>query len=85
MGRKQNCWEYNNCGREPEGTKVHKLGVCPAVNIPSLNGINGGKNSALLAVNFLSLIDESIHKKLIEFRKNAEEASMQKNDNLKYS
>ena len=47
-------------------------------------GINSGKNSALLAVSFLSLIDESIHNKLIEFRKSAEDASMQKNDNLKY-
>ena len=55
----------------------------PGVPVATV-GINGGKNSALLAVSLLSLIDESIHKKLIEFRKGAEEASMQKNDQLKY-
>jgi 5-(carboxyamino)imidazole ribonucleotide mutase len=55
----------------------------PGVPVATV-GINGGKNSALLAVSFLSLSDESIHKKLIEFRKNAEKASMQKNDQLKY-
>ena len=55
----------------------------PGVPVATV-GINGGKNSALLAVNILSLIDEPIHKKLIEFRINAEKASMQKNDHLKY-
>jgi 5-(carboxyamino)imidazole ribonucleotide mutase len=53
----------------------------PGVPVATV-GINGGKNSALLAVSFLSLVDESIHKKLIEFRNNAEEASMKKNDQL---
>jgi len=55
----------------------------PGVPVATV-GINAGKNSALLAVNFLSLIDESIHKKLIEFRKSAEKTSMQKNNKLIY-
>lgn len=25
-----NCWEYFKCGREPGGSKVDELGVCPA-------------------------------------------------------
>ena len=54
----------------------------PGVPVATV-GINGGKNSALLAVNILSLIDVSIHKKLIKFRNNAEKASMQKNEQLK--
>jgi 5-(carboxyamino)imidazole ribonucleotide mutase len=55
----------------------------PGVPVATV-GINGGKNSALLATNILSLIDETIHKKLIEFRSKAEQVSMKKNDKLKY-
>ncbi len=25
-----NCWEYKNCGREANGSKVDELGICPA-------------------------------------------------------
>jgi hypothetical protein len=25
-----NCWEFKKCGREPGGTTVDELGVCPA-------------------------------------------------------
>lgn len=42
--RKHNCWEYKQCGREPEGTKVHELGVCPAPMAEQLDGTHGGKN-----------------------------------------
>jgi len=55
----------------------------PGVPVATV-GINGGKNSALLAVIFLSLIDETIHKKLIEFRNKAEKTSMRKNEQLNY-
>ena len=27
---KKNCWEYKQCGRQPGGSKVGELGVCPA-------------------------------------------------------
>lgn len=44
MGLKQNCWEFKGCGREPGGSKVSELGVCPAVTDTSSNGLNNGKN-----------------------------------------
>ena len=41
--RTQNCWEFKKCGREPGGTKVADLGVCPATEIEKLEGINRGE------------------------------------------
>ncbi len=41
---KLNCWEFNNCGREPEGAKAHKMGICPASIFEQANGFLGGKN-----------------------------------------
>lgn len=32
------------CGREPGGSKVQELGICPAATVEGLDGINGGKN-----------------------------------------
>lgn len=40
----KNCWEFKNCGREPGGSKVAELGVCPAASEVKINGINNGKN-----------------------------------------
>jgi len=42
--KKQNCWEYMKCGREPGGDKVAELGTCPAATDKSLDGINFGTN-----------------------------------------
>jgi hypothetical protein len=42
--KKDNCWEYKKCGREPGGIKVHELGVCPATVEEGLDGTHGGKN-----------------------------------------
>ena len=42
---KQNCWEYKKCGREPGGSKVVELGVCPAAVELRTNGANSGKNA----------------------------------------
>lgn len=42
---KINCWEFKKCGREPGGAKVKELGICPAAQESSFNGIFGGKNS----------------------------------------
>ena len=47
MGRineKQNCWEYMKCGREPNGSRVEQLGVCPAATADTYHGINSGQN-----------------------------------------
>jgi hypothetical protein len=40
-----NCWQFKNCGREPEGANVPKLGCCPAAIEESTEGINGGHNA----------------------------------------
>ena len=42
--KKQNCWEYMKCGREPGGEKVAELGICRAAAEESFSGINSGKN-----------------------------------------
>jgi len=41
---KRNCWEIQNCGREPNGTIAIELVVCPASTDISADGLNGGKN-----------------------------------------
>jgi len=41
---KTNCWEFKKCGREPGGTKVAELGLCPAAVNTAITGSNSGKN-----------------------------------------
>ncbi len=41
---KQSCWEFKRCGREPGGTRVEQLGVCPAAIAAKVDGLNGGHN-----------------------------------------
>lgn len=43
--RKQNCWEFKKCGRQPQGAKVKELGVCPATLEARLDGVHDGVNS----------------------------------------
>ena len=43
MGKKENCWEFFQCGREPGGKMVDQLGICPAAIDEKLDGINDGK------------------------------------------
>ncbi len=40
-----NCWEYKNCGRQTQGDKTGKLGICPASQETKLNLANGGINA----------------------------------------
>ena len=40
----ENCWELKKCGREPGGSKVAELGVCPAATENKLHNVNNGKN-----------------------------------------
>jgi len=42
---KTNCWEFKKYGREPNGSKVDELGVCPASTEKRLDGVYGGKNA----------------------------------------
>ncbi len=41
---KQNCWEAKNCGREPGGSKVGEMGICPTAIEKRLDGVHSGKN-----------------------------------------
>ena len=44
MSKKENCWEFMHCGREPGGKKVDEIGICPAPTTTKFDGVNGGKN-----------------------------------------
>jgi hypothetical protein len=39
-----NCWEFKKCGRQPSGEKIAELGVCPATEEKSMDGIHRGDN-----------------------------------------
>ena len=41
---KLNCWEARQCGRQPGGRRVARLGVCPAAADCAPDGLNGGRN-----------------------------------------
>ena len=41
---RMNCWEFFECGREPNGKKIKELGTCPAAAKVELDGVNDGKN-----------------------------------------
>ncbi len=42
---KMNCWEHKKCGRQPGGSKVADLGVCPVTTYGELDGAHGGQNA----------------------------------------
>lgn len=42
---KQNCWEFQKCGRQYGGEKADELGICPAAQPGPNDGKNGGKFS----------------------------------------
>jgi hypothetical protein len=44
-GKKLNCWEMKQCGREPGGSSVELLGICPAALDKRLEGVHGGNNA----------------------------------------
>ena len=39
-----NCWEFRDCGRQPGGSRVEELGVCPAAVFEPAEGFLGGSN-----------------------------------------
>jgi hypothetical protein len=41
---RMNCWEFFECGREPDGKKVREHGICPASVKAELDGMNDGEN-----------------------------------------
>jgi signal transduction histidine kinase len=42
---KLNCWQHEQCGREPGGARAHELGACSAATDATCDGINGGANA----------------------------------------
>jgi hypothetical protein len=42
---KLNCWEFKRCGRQPQGHKVHELGLCPSPMEENLDGVHDGVNA----------------------------------------
>lgn len=40
----ENCWEVMNCGRELNGVNSIELGVCPAAQLSTFDGVNKGTN-----------------------------------------
>jgi hypothetical protein len=42
---KLNCWEFKNCGRQPEGEHIHDMGLCPASMEERLDGEHNGTNA----------------------------------------
>jgi hypothetical protein len=40
-----NCWKFKNCGREPGGENVQKLGICRASVERKFDGIKHGVNA----------------------------------------
>lgn len=44
-GKKQNCWEFSNCGRESGGVREKELGVCPAAADVRLDKVHQGRNA----------------------------------------
>ena len=41
--KRKNCWEFNECGREPDGKNADELGICTAALPGGNSGINKGK------------------------------------------
>lgn len=39
---RKNCWEVSQCGRQPGGENVERLGVCPAAVPSAYDGTNKG-------------------------------------------
>ena len=47
---KQNCWEFEKCGREPGADKIGEMGICPAASDASYDGLNEGKNAGRMCL-----------------------------------
>ncbi|MCG8635405.1 MAG: protein kinase [Desulfobacterales bacterium] len=44
-GRPVNCWEFMNCGRNPDDAEGRNCDSCPATRSSSLDGLNEGKKA----------------------------------------
>lgn len=44
MNKRQNCWEFKECGREVGGSRARELGICAAALEIRLDDVHGGLN-----------------------------------------
>lgn len=63
-----NCWEYQQCGREPGGNKVDELGECQAATEKKLDGTHGGKNGGRVCWAVAGTYGDGSCTKLSEYR-----------------
>ncbi len=67
-----NCWEFKKCGKEPNGIRASKLGVCHVATCKKSDGFLGGKNAGkacayyckVFAINGTETQGLSLHKEL---------------------
>ena len=66
----QNCWEFKQCGRQPGGSKVAELGVCPAARFGAAHGFcqghNGGRACAYITGTFCGGYIQGTHREKIK-------------------
>ena len=43
--KKENCWEYKKCGRDPDGNRINELDICPVAKDFRLDKVHGGLNA----------------------------------------
>ena len=60
VSKKQNCWEYMKCGREPSGEKVSELGICRAAADEFFHGMNGGKNGGRVCFSVAGTFSKNV-------------------------
>jgi hypothetical protein len=59
---KRNCWEENQCGREPGGQQVGKLGPCPVPLFALADGFLGGENAGRACTFVVNRLSEEERK-----------------------
>ena len=60
VSKKQNCWEYMKCGREPGGKEVAELGICRAAADEFFHGMNGGKNGGRVCFSVAGTFSKNV-------------------------
>ena len=60
---KTNCWEENQCGREPGGKMADKRGPCPVPLFPLADGFLGGENGGRACMFILERLNAGERKR----------------------
>lgn len=68
--KKQNCWEFEKCRRQPGGSKIKDLGICPAATFSAADGfgggINGGRACVYITGSFCSSTVKGTRKEILK-------------------